>query len=201
MKNESALARDPLFALSATAETSAIEASAPPSAASAVQNCRSVAPSARAATRANAAAGAATSPVLLSMTHAFVAQSPAPAPASVKAVPASAYASVTASSAPSSDTFGSPAYSTRTPSKSKNFEEPPKSARRAAATTSLAGASHRLTYISSTFVTCSGGTTNAETAATTPAPVRAARPPGTIRAAFAAKKSANAATPKIAPET
>ena len=64
-----------------------------------------------------------------------------------------------------------------------------------------AGASHRLTYISSTFVTCSGGTTNAETAATTPAPVRAARPPGTIRAAFAAKKSANAATPKIAPET
>ena len=134
------------------------------------------------------------------MTHAFVAQSPAPAPASVKAVPASAYASVTASSAPSSDTFGSPAYSTRTPSKSKNFEEP-KSARRAAATTSLAGASHRLMYMSSTFVTCSGGTTNAETAATTPAPVRAARPPGTIRAAFAAKKSANAATPKIAPET
>ena len=76
-----------------------------------------------------------------------------------------------------------------------------KSARRAAASVSLAGASHRLTYISSTLETCSWGTTNAETAARTPAPARVARPPGTARAIFATKRNANATTPNRAPAT
>ena len=132
------------------------------------------------------------------MTHARVAQSPAPAPASVMTVPASAYASVRYESSGDDDER-----SCETLSAERRDDEPKtgKSARRAAASVSLAGASHRLTYISSTLETCSGGTTNAETAASAPAPARVARPPGTKRAIFVMQTNANATTPNKAPAT